>query len=736
MRWTLALLVLCLPCAVHAQGLLLESTREVRVMQRAVAAENHPVRVTGVVTFCVPAALGGFVLEKDGVGIWVGLFSTDSAGRTTTWAQQNGINTPTETERQSLRVMLRQLQPGMELEVSGITVPGGYAPSIAATVMRIIAPQASLPAARPLDPNGFLTGMFDCQRVLVEGVVQERLPPQPETRSQHTQFMVAIPGHRFRFTVWSESPWSDAEIIGARLRAEALCATRFNERGETVGVFLHASDFTSWTHLEKPPQDPFDAPVIDASQLLPFRAEGPVLTRQKLVGTVTYSAPTGFLVLETGPRAVRVNRQESSGFSPGDVVEAAGFVQLQEGFAELVGANVRRISSSTPPSPETYSLSEVLTAPLNSRAYNPDDHQYRLLTLTGLYRRQEVRPDGSVQLYCETRTGDEYTALLVQADKSARHALAALRPGSEMRLTGVSELTYSSPDKGESTQMRPLSLTLLLRGMEDVHVLKQAPWWTLQRLLVAFVGTAAVLALALLWAEQLRRRVAQRSAELAQEIAERQKAQITFDAALQERKRLAADLHDGMEQTLNGLALQLQAAQRFMGESPERTTRHLDLSLNFLDSSRDELRRSLWDLRSEGLAGRSLPQALQDFMPLWVAGHETTVRLDTSGESWPIRDQIASNLIMFLREGFNNALKHAQPTTISVRLDYTRSSLTVTLQDDGKGFDCSTVPSVADGHFGLQGMRERMARIGGTMQIDSRVGGGTTLSATVQRELL
>jgi signal transduction histidine kinase len=705
----------------------LESTREIREMDRATASGNYPVRITGVVTFCVPAALGGFVLEKDGTGIWVGLFSTDSAGRTIAWAEEHAGAPPGEAEVKELRVMLRLLRPGMRIEVSGITVPGGYAPSIAATRLRIVAEKETLPPPPALDPSRFLTGTLDCQRVLVEGVVQERLPAMPETSSDHTQFMLAIPGHRFRFTVWSHAPWADARITGARVRAEAVCATRFNERGETVGVFLHSSDFSNWSIVEEPPADPFDAPSIEAGQMLPFRARGPVLTRQKLSGTVSYGDPAGFLILETETRAVRVNTVDAAHFHPGDVVEASGFVELRAGFAELSGASARRTGSRPSPNASEQNLHDLLAAPVNSRSYNPEDHQYRLLRLSGIYRRQESAT-GGVELHVEDAAG-EFTARLARVDDDLRARIAALRPGSKVSLTGVSELRYSSPDTTASTQMRPLTLTLLMRGGDDLRIVRQAPWWTPQRLLIAFTFTATVLALALLWAAQLRRRVAQRSAELAQEIATRQQVQVTFDATLQERKRLAADLHDGMEQTLNGLALQLQAAQRFMGESPERTAHHLDLSLNFLDSSRDELRRSVWDLRSEGLAGKSLPRALQDFIPQWTAGHDTRIDFQTDGDIRAVPDHIASNLLMLVREGVNNALKHARPSQISLRLAFHSAGLVLTLRDDGRGFDPARAPGVADGHFGLQGMRERMARIGGALQIISSPAGGTTITA-------
>ena len=250
------------------------------------------------------------------------------------------------------------------------------------------------------------------------------------------------------------------------------------------------------------------------------------------------------------------------------------------------------------------------------------------------------------------------------------------------------------------------------------------------RLIIACALSLGVLALALLWAGQLRRRVAQRSAELAEEIGARRQSHIEFDATLLERRRMAADLHDGMEQTLNGLALQLQAAQRFLTSAPERTTHHLELSLSFLDSSREELRRSVWDLRSEGLAGRTLPQVLAERAPQWIEGRDVQLALLTEGPPQLVADLVASHLLMLAREAITNALKHGHATHLTLRTHFNAGHLTLRIEDDGAGFSPRTAPGPAKGHFGLQGMKERMARIGGTVQIESQPGQGATITAT------
>jgi signal transduction histidine kinase len=704
----------------------LTTTRAIRELDRDTAAKSLPIKLTGVVSFCVPSALGGFVLENEGTGIWVGLFSSDKSGNTTTWAQEISAAPPSPEEQNALRVILRQLKPGMKLEVTGISVPGGFAPSIAATQLRILTENEVFPEAPVLDPSRFVTGMLDCQRVVVEGVVQEVLPKANDSATHSvTQLMLAIPGLRIRCSIWAEPSWSREALIGARVRAEAVCATVFNERGETVSVFLQASSFARWSILNEAPANPFDAPTIQAGQMLPFRASGPVLTRQKLSGVFSYGQPGSFLNLDTEARSVRINTSDKMAFSPGDLIEAAGFVELREGFAEMVGASVRPVGIGKPPQIASPKLADLLASPNSSHPVNPEDYQNRLVRLSGIFQHQEQLRETHTRLYLLSGT-QEFTALL----PSGSLQLADLRPGSELELTGICQLDYGT-EAAASLYANAKAVTLLLRSTNDMRLIHQAPWWTSQRLLMAIAVTGVVLALALIWAAQLRRLVSQRSAELAREIAGREQAQITFQATLSERQRMAADLHDGMEQTLNGLALQLQAAQRFLHDSPQRTEQHLDLSLSFLDSSRDELRRSVWDLRSEGLAGKTFAQALEDFIPQWSAGSDLQMHIETAGDPRPITDHIASNLLMLVREAVNNALKHGRATIIEIKLAFEPEQLELTLTDNGLGFDPKQAPGPSHGHFGLQGMRERMARIQGRLEIRSSLGSGTTVIVTV-----
>jgi signal transduction histidine kinase len=248
---------------------------------------------------------------------------------------------------------------------------------------------------------------------------------------------------------------------------------------------------------------------------------------------------------------------------------------------------------------------------------------------------------------------------------------------------------------------------------------------------LALGGTSVVLALALTWAWLLRRRVAQRSSELAAEIGARRNAAVEFDATLRERKRLAADLHDTLEQALTGLALQLEAVDMFGNEEPDRSRHHLHLARQFLARSREDVRRSVWNLRAQGLEGRTLDEALRQMVAILTDSSGVRSTCEVEGSSVPLPDFISGNLLLLAQEGVTNALKHAGANRIEVSVEYSTDGVSLRIEDDGCGFDPGTAPGLREGHFGLQGMRERVKRLGGAIEITSAAGQGCQIRARV-----
>ncbi|MEI6656641.1 MAG: sensor histidine kinase, partial [Verrucomicrobiota bacterium] len=238
---------------------------------------------------------------------------------------------------------------------------------------------------------------------------------------------------------------------------------------------------------------------------------------------------------------------------------------------------------------------------------------------------------------------------------------------------------------------------------------------------------------ALAWIGLLRRQVARRGALLAQEIAARSEAVIEFDTTLRERTRLANDLHDTVEQALTGLSLQIQAAELFHDSEPARSVQHLRLAQQFLDRSRDDVHRTVWDLRAQGLDGRSLTEALQEQANAIFGGGPVRIEVTSDGVEFPLPDLIAGNLLLLAQEAITNAMKHAKPGKLAVLVTFNPNGVTLLVTDDGAGFDPERVPGHREGHFGLQGMRERVKRLGGSLRIVSTPGHGSRIEVVVPK---
>jgi signal transduction histidine kinase len=214
----------------------------------------------------------------------------------------------------------------------------------------------------------------------------------------------------------------------------------------------------------------------------------------------------------------------------------------------------------------------------------------------------------------------------------------------------------------------------------------------------------------------------------------RRDAAIEFDATLRERSRLAANLHDTLLQALAGSVLQIDLCRRSLaGRRVEAAGDQLDVAKRMVKHAADDLRNSVWALRTAPLAGRSLPDSLRAIVNQLGGDAPGQLRLRLDGPSFPLPRFVAGNLLLVAQEAIRNAVHHAESETVHVRVesDAATGIVTLTVRDDGRGFDPAAAAGVAQGHFGLQVMRERMEGIGGTLAIESAAGRGTTITATV-----
>lgn len=214
---------------------------------------------------------------------------------------------------------------------------------------------------------------------------------------------------------------------------------------------------------------------------------------------------------------------------------------------------------------------------------------------------------------------------------------------------------------------------------------------------------------------QLEARVAVQTAELL--------AQSRETATLEERTRLAREIHDTIAQGLTGVVVQLGAAQRALAHAPADIDEHLDLAQRMAREALAEARRSVWNLRAPALEQGDLADALRGLVARPLRA-ETTVSFDEQGKPWPLPPSVESALLRVCQEALVNVAKHARASEVQVTLEYTGDEVRLRVRDNGVGFDERVLRDRAGvpgpwGGFGLLGMRERIAALGGSLELVS-----------------
>ncbi len=197
-------------------------------------------------------------------------------------------------------------------------------------------------------------------------------------------------------------------------------------------------------------------------------------------------------------------------------------------------------------------------------------------------------------------------------------------------------------------------------------------------------------------------------------------------ARAEERTRLAREIHDTLAQDLTAITLHLESALRHVADAPERARERLERALATARDSLEEARRSVLDLRTAPLAGRPLPEALAALARGFTA--DTGVRVDvrtTGAAALPLH--VEAELYRVAQEALSNVRRHARAHVVALELRAAPGRVSLTIRDDGVGFDPRGVPA---GRHGLVGMRERARLLGGRLRVDSKPGHGTRLQVT------
>ncbi|MCO1657321.1 sensor histidine kinase [Pseudonocardia humida] len=199
---------------------------------------------------------------------------------------------------------------------------------------------------------------------------------------------------------------------------------------------------------------------------------------------------------------------------------------------------------------------------------------------------------------------------------------------------------------------------------------------------------------------------------------------------LEERQRLARELHDTVAQGLASIVTHLEAADQAVSDRPDLVRSHLDIARRAARGGLDELRRTVQALRPDLLHGAPLPEALRRSAEQWSGEHAVPVEVRVTGEPTALHTDTETALLRVAQEALTNTARHAGASRVVLSLSYLGDTVTLDVDDDGIGFAGTPAPR-PDGGFGLIGMRERVAAVGGHLAVESAPGEGTTVAASV-----
>jgi signal transduction histidine kinase len=453
---------------------------------------------------------------------------------------------------------------------------------------------------------------------------------------------------------------------------------------------------------EPAPADPFAATLKRAADLLLFDTRAGAIQRVKIIGQVIHSRHGEYFLLEGGT-GLRFIPKAQVELHPGDLVEVVGFPELGGPSPVLREALVRRTGHERLPYPVSLFPENLLSV----------EHEATLVRVEArLANLSFDRGEQVLELQAGTRG---FVARVI-----AKHGFRdELLPGSKLQLTGI----YSGQGGDRSAGREIDSFELLLNSPVDINVLERPGWWTLRRLFGALGIMAVVLLVAMLWAFMLKRRVDAQTKVIRQKV--------ETEAILEERARIARELHDTLEQALVGTSLQLNALAGSVPNMSPASSRILEMARSMVRHGQEEARRTIRNLRLLALDKSDLPTALAQLADRSRNGLPTDIQASVTGVPRPLPGKVESHLLRIGQEATTNAVKHARAKAVRLELDYQESLVRLSIRDDGCGFDAAHAAASEAGHFGLLGMRERAEKIAGTLDILSTPGEGTTIQVTV-----
>ena len=429
--------------------------------------------------------------------------------------------------------------------------------------------------------------------------------------------------------------------------------------------------------------------------------------KRAIGGTVIAVWQGSHLLLRTGDRRMAMIRLELAADETlpacGDLVTAVGYPATDAFRLILTRTRLRKEPGSALDDEVPIPMKIATLLPRrNGQMHFENKHYGKLVTLKGVISSQ-FSPNGRpncLLLDCD--------GIKLPIDYSANPSIGEGQSvGSVIEVTGRCILEVN-PWHSNNILPRINGLILVPRRPSDITVISGPSWWTPRRLMILI----AILLLALVGV-YIRNLVLKRIGKM----------------KLRERTQLAVELHDSLSQTLAGLACQIGASQDALRTDAALAEEKLQTADQILKSCRTELRHCLFDLRNDTLAERDFKTAIERTLAPLGTDTEIAVRFNVRRSLFD--DASVHAILAIIRELVANAVRHGQSWNVRIAGTVDNETLVFSVRDNGCGFDPADRPCAANGHYGLDGINERLRKMNGDLLIDSQPGHGTKVTVRI-----
>ncbi len=579
--------------------------------------------------------------------------------------------------------------PGDDVEIKGHTGPGLFSPALVAESIHKIG-RAPLPRPKVVTLKRLLTGNEDAQYVRITGTIRAVELRENVSPAQRVWIKLGV-DDGFIYSTLPISDWTTAnQLIGSIVHVNATVSCTKTPNRQFTSVLLIMQSSRNLSVVTPPPADLFAVPGVSISKLMQYRSGTDGDHRTRVSGIVTYYRAGESLIIENGGRALLALTSQFGKIAPGDQVDVVGYPAPALAGPFLQDAVFRYIGQGPTPTPTRVTIADLASGTLNDN----------LVSIEGTLLQRNSEPHGMILLL---QNGSTFFRAEL-ADVKYATPLDRLRIGSRVRITGICVIDVEGSWNQGGLRASTVYYRILLRSPQDATEIQSPSWWTTLHVfyIAVVLGVLMFISFSIMLYDRMKR--------------------WRLEAVMNERERMAHEIHDTLAQSFAGIGFQLQAIRRGIPGTLADLRKQVDLACALVRHSHKEARRSLEPQHWVTLDNTDILSVLEECARRMVEGSSVSVVARCSGAfSHVIPAHTIDSLLRIGQEAIANSVRHANPHKLLIELAYGTDRVALAISDDGCGF----IESGDLLGFGLRGMRRRSADISATLKISSVPGTGS-----------